>query len=66
MSNNDADNLIDGVSVASLGNNLVYYTDGVKDIFQLKPYIAPNVDELSHFFENLQQRNTVAPGEFIE
>lgn len=54
LSNNDADNLVEGVSVASLNNNLVYYTDGVRDTFQLKPYISPKAEELLQFFNNLQ------------
>lgn len=54
LSNNDADNLVDGVSVASLNNNLVYYTDGVRDTFQLKPYISPKAEELLQFFNSLQ------------
>lgn len=54
LSNNDADNLIDGVSVASLNNNLVYYTDGVRDTFQLKPYISPSPVNLSAYFDTLQ------------
>lgn len=54
LSNNDADNLVEGVSVASLNNNLVYYTDGVRDTFQLKPYISPKAEELLQFFNRLQ------------
>ena len=56
LSNNDADNLVDGVSVASLNSNLVYYTDGVRDTFQLKPYISPTPEELSQFLERLQSK----------
>lgn len=54
LSNNDADNLVEGVSVASLNNNLVYYTDGVRDTFQLKPYISPKAEEVLQFFNNIQ------------
>ena len=54
LSNNDADNLVEGVSVASLNNNLVYNTDGVRDTFQLKPYISPKAEELLQFFNSLQ------------
>lgn len=54
LSNNDADNLVDGVSVTSLNNNLVYYTDSVRETFQLKPYISPKVEELLQFFNSLQ------------
>ena len=48
---NDADNLIENVSVTGLRDNTVYYTDGVKNTFQLKPYITPNPSELKAFFE---------------
>ena len=54
LNNNDADNLVDGVSVASLNSNLVYYTDGVKETFQLKPYIVPAAEELALFLNNMQ------------
>lgn len=54
LSNSDADNLVEGVSVASLNNHLVYYTDGVRDTFQLKPYISPKAEELLQFFNSLQ------------
>ena len=47
---NDADNLIENVSVAGLRDNTVYYTDGVKNTFQLKPYITPAADELEQLF----------------
>ena len=50
---NDADNLIENVSVAGLRDNTVYYTDGVKNTFQLKPYIAPSPSELKDYIENL-------------
>lgn len=47
---NDADNLIENVSVAGLRDNTVYYTDGVKNTFQLKPYITPDSQELEQLF----------------
>jgi len=50
---NDADNLIENVSVAGLRDNTVYYTDGVKNTFQLKPYITPEPDELKGFVDAL-------------
>ena len=52
LNDNDAYNLVDGVSVANLNNNLVYYTDGVRDVFQLKPYISPKAEALKQFLEN--------------
>jgi len=53
LSNNDADNLIDGVSVSGLRDNTVFYSDGVKSAFQFKPYIMPESSELSRFIEGL-------------
>lgn len=47
---NDADNLIENVSVAGLRDNTVYYTDGVKNTFQMKPYITPSASELANLF----------------
>ena len=53
LSNNDSDNLIDGVSVSNLRDNTVYYSDGIKSAFQFKPYIMPEVFELKKFVESL-------------
>jgi hypothetical protein len=53
LSNNDADNLIDGVSVSGLRDNTVFYSDGVKSAFQFKPYIVPDISVLRRFIENL-------------
>lgn len=49
LNNNDADNLVEGVSVSGLRDNTVYFTDGVKGAYQLKPYIAPTAQELDSF-----------------
>jgi len=49
LSNNDADNLIDGVAVSGLRDNTVFFTDGIKSTFQLKPYIMSNVSETRGF-----------------
>ena len=57
LSNSDADNLIDGVSVACLRNNTVYYTDGIRSTFQLKPYIIPDVIELKKYLGALSSEN---------
>ena len=48
---NDADSLIENVSVAGLRDNTVYFTDGVKNTFQLKPYITPATSELRTLFD---------------
>ena len=53
LSNTDADNLVEGVSVASLNSNIVYYTDGVRETFQLKPYIAPSPAATAAYFDSI-------------
>jgi len=53
LSNNDADNLIDGVAVSGLRDNTVYFTDGIKAAFQYKPYVMPNAGDLRNFMEGL-------------
>lgn len=51
LGSNDADNLIENVSVAGLRDNTVYFTDGVKNTFQMKPYITPSAKELKKLFD---------------
>ena len=46
LSDNDASGLIEGINVSGLRGNTVYYTDGARDKFQVKPYIAPDPDEI--------------------
>ena len=53
LSDNDADNLVENVSVAGLRDNTVYFTDGVKDTYQMKPYVAPTPDELDSFLSSV-------------
>lgn len=53
LSDNDADNLVENVSVASLRDNTVYFTDGIKDTYQLKPYVAPTPEELDSFLSGV-------------
>lgn len=50
LGSNDADNLIENVSVAGLRDNTVYFTDGVKNTFQMKPYITPVASEVKKLF----------------
>ena len=50
LGSNDADNLIENVSVAGLRDNTAYFTDGVKNTFQMKPYITPNAAEIRGLF----------------
>lgn len=54
---NDADNLIENVSVSGLRENTVYFTDGVKNTFQMKPYVTPGISELSNFLEEIKGDN---------
>ena len=51
LGSNDADNLIENVSVTGLRDNTVYFTDGVKNTFQMKPYITPSANELKKLFD---------------
>lgn len=51
LGNADAENLIENVSVAGLRDNTVYFTDGVKNTFQMKPYITPSVSELKKLLD---------------
>ena len=53
LNDNDADNLIENVSVARLRDNTVYFTDGVKDAYQMKPYVAPTPEELEMFLSSI-------------
>jgi len=50
LSDMDADNLIDGVSVSNLRANTVYFSDGVKNTWQLKPYTMSEPDESKKLF----------------
>lgn len=54
---NDADNLIENVSVTGLRENTVYFTDGVKNTFQMKPYVTPGIGELRNFLEEIKGDN---------
>ncbi len=56
LNDSDADSLIDGVSLKSLKDNTVYYTDSLKSTFQLKPYIFPKKKELEEFLDKLLKR----------
>lgn len=51
LGSNDADNLIENVSVTGLRDNTVYFTDGVKNTFQMKPYNTPSASELKNLFD---------------
>lgn len=49
LNDTDADNLIDGVSVSQMKDNTVYFTDGVRNTFQFKPFVIKSVDEVRDF-----------------
>lgn len=46
LQDNDAQALIPDVTLSGMENNTVYYTDGLRQKFQLKPFIAPGAEEL--------------------
>lgn len=50
LGGNEADNLIENVSVSGLRDNTVYFTDGVRNTFQMKPYITPTISEIKELF----------------
>jgi hypothetical protein len=49
LNSTDSDSLIDGVSVSNLRDNTVYYTNGVRDTFQYKPFVLPNANDLNEY-----------------
>lgn len=53
LGENDAYNLIDSVSISSLRDNTVYFTDGIKQTLQLKPYAMPDASEIESILGNL-------------
>ena len=52
LGTNDADMLVENVSIAGLRDNTVYYSDRVRNTFQLKPYITPSANDLKQFLHN--------------
>ncbi len=55
LNDTEANNLIDEVSLKSLKDNTVYYTDSLKNTFQVKPYIFPKKTELTEFLDKLKK-----------
>ena len=51
LNDNEADFLGNGISVDKLRENIVYYTDSVKNTFQIKPYVFPSKNELKEFLD---------------
>lgn len=46
LNDSDAESLIENISVKSLKHNTVYYSDSIKNTFQVKPYVFPSAEEL--------------------
>lgn len=55
LGENDADSLVENVSVSGLRDNTVYFTDGIRNTFQLKPYVLPRNDRLKAFFDKISE-----------
>ena len=53
LNDNDSESLIENVSVTSLRDNTVYYSDSVKNTFQVKPYVFPGTVELAQYIDSL-------------
>lgn len=53
LSNDDANYLMEGVSLASLPDNVIYYTDSIRTTCQVKPFRFPEASELDNFIEEL-------------
>lgn len=51
MNDSDAGYLINDVSMAVPDDNTVYYTDGVKNTCQIKPYLFPGAEELKNYID---------------
>lgn len=51
LGDNDSENLIENVVVSGLRDSIVYYTDGVKNTFQLKPYVFSDMREVTKFMQ---------------
>ena len=54
LSQNDAEYLLDDVSVSGLGDNTVYFTDGIREKMQIKPYLTPDLEQLRDYLDKLQ------------
>lgn len=52
LSDMDAESLIEGISVASLSDNTVYFSDMVKKTYQVKPYVFPDAERLGKYLDS--------------
>lgn len=46
LSDKDADELIDGISLSNLNSITAVYTDGIRKTLQFKPYALPKIEEV--------------------
>lgn len=53
MGGSDADNLIENVDVSALRDNTVYYSDGVRNTFQMKPFVCRADERLGRLLNPL-------------
>ncbi len=53
LNNDDANYLIDGISLSSLPDNIIYYTDSVQNTCQIKPFKFPDAEQLNVFINKL-------------
>ena len=51
LNDSDGGHLIEGVSVVSLSDNTVYYSDGIKPACRIRPYLFPEAGELGAYIE---------------
>ena len=54
LGDNEAGLLAENASTAGLRENTVFFTDGVKNFFQMKPYTSPSLGELQEFLAGLE------------
>lgn len=62
MSGSDADNLIDNVEISALRDNTVYFTDGVRNTFQMKPFVCRADERLGKLLNPLADGTGSAAG----
>lgn len=53
LSDSDSESLIENISVSALRDNTVYFSDSVKNTFQLKPYVFPSAGELHDHIDTI-------------
>lgn len=53
LGENDAFNLIENVAISSLRDNTVFFTDGVRNTFQVKPFQMMGAQSLDAFLARI-------------